>query len=484
MRGTKMEKNNSKKREHLIVSTTGTSLLSNGINYVDNLTNGAEKNENYQFLNQLISASKEKHPEGRVNINTMNYIESLPAAQKSENTKASIKQALLPYINVAGGKRASAEINTLESMFEKYRELRPDTSLIIFLYSDTFISEICAEILHAYFTDRGFKVTLERIVGLTYDPDQFVYEGINSLIEKVITIITNNKRTSIKLAITGGFKAEFAYITLIGSLYDIELYYKHEIQKKLLRLPPISIRINLEFYLQYLELFKLVEQSNNYDLILKKFPEVETDMRLKFLIEKRGGSFFFTPSGKIVNEILRAQGIKIFISHTSEKEQLVKKVSEDLLKMENNIYIPITYKEKFYLLQNDSGASFREICHDNIENCSRFILILGTKIGSKVDQNKGTTYIEDEFKYACKKKKNILIFVPKDILQYKEIYKELKSKFKLPKDNLQKIESLNADIKIFDLLLEAEKKEKFCIEYENEKDIIKGIKNKWEIDKY
>jgi len=465
------------KKENVIISTTGTSLLSNGINHVNKLANlGNQIRREYIFLHEKIIEASKEYPRGRVNINTMNYLESLPSDQKTEVAKNLIKEAIKKYIEEEGGERASAEINTLESMFKKYNQLNSSNSKIVFLYSDTFIGQICAEILEEYFN--SFEVRLEKIIGLTYKAPQFIFKGLNNLIEKTIEIIKSHEDCSIKLAITGGFKAEFAYITLIGSLYNIELYYKHEILKDLIRLPPLSIKINEKYYLKYLKLFNLLNKDNNYEQIKEIFPNAEENMELKFLMEKSENSFIFTPSGKIVNEILGKRAIRVFISHTEEKIPTSEYISKELEKIENYIYIPLSYKKRFALLsESKSQLKLPEIIHQNIEDCECFISLIGSKIGSFLNEEKNISWIEDEFDYACNSDKKILIFVPKKIFSQLKPYKILKTK--INKDILNDPKCWDADREIFDLLLKMGEQGKYIIDIEKKEDIIKQIKLKW-----
>ncbi|MBD3339587.1 MAG: hypothetical protein GF353_10785, partial [Candidatus Lokiarchaeota archaeon] len=270
--------------------------------------------------------------------------------------------------------------------------------------------------------DKGFAVEAEIISGLTYDPNQFIYKGLNNLIEKVLEIINrfkvnpdkeSKRNLEIKFAITGGFKAEFAYITLIGSLYNIELYYKHEILRKLMRLPPLSIQINKDFYLPFVELFRLTEQEQNYEQINAKYPNIESNKNLSFLLEKTEDSYRLTPSGKIVKEILDKIRVLVVVDAPNSTNLDLEALSDYAHTLDKNCRLK--YVSSSHITNAIDGKAFR----------------LGYDIVKKAKQDSDIDNIVSyEVKEEMKRKHpaNIIILGAKDI-DYEKTIKPIRDEY-------------------------------------------------------
>ena len=170
---------------------------------------------------------------------------------------------------------ASAETNSLLKILDELGKEGVTTKdlYFIFLVSETKEGEFCAEILSKYFSDKmkvpSFIVEIE---GLRYDEKAFVYKGLMKLLEEVVRIVREHKDKRIIINATGGFKAEIAYLTVIGAILGLEVYYIHEKFKDIVKLPRLPIRIDekkLEEFLKIVNLISKVKVSE-VDKVAKK----------------------------------------------------------------------------------------------------------------------------------------------------------------------------------------------------------------------
>lgn len=149
--------------------------------------------------------------------------------------------------------KASAETNTL-------RALDPDNGdAIVLLHTDTPEGRFCSDQLCTFYRGGGKyrSVAQRQIDALGYDHVSSAQRGLRALVSIVIDEI-NKARNSHRepvLCATGGFKAEIAFLNLLGALLEVEVYYIHEQFREIVRLPrlplawnPASVLVNRSFF--------------------------------------------------------------------------------------------------------------------------------------------------------------------------------------------------------------------------------------------
>lgn len=155
--------------------------------------------------------------------------------------------------------KASAEI---ESLIEISKI--DESSLEVHLYSsDTALSKTAADLLKEYLNesypqDKIKIIEIKVISGLKVnDFDRFKSEGVIGLFKEINKdIIDENYAAYVAINITGGYKATIPYLTIIGQINNIPIYYIFEDSGKLIKFPPLPITFDYGFIGRYLSNFE------------------------------------------------------------------------------------------------------------------------------------------------------------------------------------------------------------------------------------
>jgi CRISPR/Cas system-associated protein Csm6 len=112
---------------------------------------------------------------------------------------------------------------------------------------------------------------LEPIGRLGYGAAQFT-AGLKALVDVTIRRVrqANSRGMETVFCATGGFKAEIAFMNVMGALLGIEVYYIHELHRELVRLPRLPLTWDADFVARNDEFFRWVEAEP------RKSAEVET----------------------------------------------------------------------------------------------------------------------------------------------------------------------------------------------------------------
>jgi len=172
------------------------------------------------------------------------------------------------WLRKADPTTASAETNTLHKVGLEAGDQ------LYYLHSDTPEGEFCARCLKDHYAELGYSGTLWRIAGLRYSPKDFVEDGLRSLVAAAFAIIDKSDGKAVICA-TGGFKAEMAYLNLVGILTGCPVYYVHERMSELVSLPVLPLVWN----------HSLVEDNKDFFEWIDKEPRPirEVERRLKAL---------------------------------------------------------------------------------------------------------------------------------------------------------------------------------------------------------
>lgn len=223
------------------------------------------------------------------------------------------EQQLSNYIRHTSAEKASAETNSLS------RLLQPGDHIVL-LHSQTEESKRCAETLRRHYEGQGYKVSLREVPDLTYAESRFKMRGLRSLVATLIDLIRSEKRQGREVVVnaTGGFKAEIAYATLVGLLFDVPVYYIHEAFREIIEMPPTPVSWDYSLLAEHEEFFEWISadlrQTAEVDAWLRKLPG-----EIRLLLVEEEGFTLLSPAGEAFYEAYRdrleqAQPVPILLS--------------------------------------------------------------------------------------------------------------------------------------------------------------------------
>ena len=158
------------------------------------------------------------------------------------------------YVRHVKAEKVSAETNSLS------RLIQGDNN-IIFLHSQTDEGKRCAKILaNHYNKDKNIRARLKQVEHLDYKHSKFKMRGLRFLVATLIELIRQERKNGNEVCInaTGGFKAEIAYATLVGLLFDVPVYYIHEVFQDIIEMPPTPISWDYSLLADYEEFFEWI----------------------------------------------------------------------------------------------------------------------------------------------------------------------------------------------------------------------------------
>lgn len=172
---------------------------------------------------------------------------------------------------------ASAETNTLQAI-----GVQP-SDRVRFLHSDTDEGRFCSERLQHFYTHtvKCREVTGRSLTALTYSQVAFSQKGLKVLVEEAIKAVREAREGSLQpvFCATGGFKAEIAFLNLLGALLEIEVYYIHEqFRGEIVRLPRLPLAWDADWVLRHQNFFDWIDEeprrTNEVESWLKGHPEL------------------------------------------------------------------------------------------------------------------------------------------------------------------------------------------------------------------
>lgn len=190
--------------------------------------------------------------------------------------------------------KASAETHTLYLM-----GLQPQ-DLIFWLHSDTEEGRRCASALCQSYQVDGCRGGLEVIAGMNYQATRFAEQGLKSLLDVTFRLIRKAREWERELVIcaTGGFKAEIAFMNLVGLLMQIEVYYLHERFREPVRLPRLPVDWDTQVVAQNADFFAWIDAE------LRTRMEAESWLRacpaLRDLVYEEEGYVLLSAAGELL----------------------------------------------------------------------------------------------------------------------------------------------------------------------------------------
>ena len=199
---------------------------------------------------------------------------------------------LLFFLNSTDPRKACAETNALSRLLK-------DGDRLIFLHSETEEGKLCAQALSLHYERQGYETAFAVIPHLSYRETHFRLQGLRSLVGKLVECIRNERARGQEVLInaTGGFKAEGAYATLVGLLFDVPVYYIHEVFQEIIKMPAIPIDWDYSLLAEHEEFFHFLRQDlrSRYELE-KKLSTVP--QKIRSLLEEEENFVMLSPAGE------------------------------------------------------------------------------------------------------------------------------------------------------------------------------------------
>jgi len=219
----------------------------------------------------------------------------------SNAERAGKQNDLQTYLRFTEPEKASAETNSL-------RHLLHEGDRIVFLHSQTEEGKRAAEALATFYKNSGYPTELREVADLQYRESRFKMRGLRSLVSTLVEIIRRERDAGREVCVnaTGGFKAEIAYATLVGLLFDVPVYYIHEAFREIIELPPTPISWDFSLIDTYVDFFEWISAdlrpSKEVDRRLSPLPD-----EIRLLLVEEEGYTMLSPTGEAFYEAYRAR---------------------------------------------------------------------------------------------------------------------------------------------------------------------------------
>ncbi len=198
---------------------------------------------------------------------------------------------------------AAAETHTLLRM-----PLRsPDQDRLVWLASETKDGRWCADVLHSLYSRKDYDSDVHEVKRLSNTSEQrFAREGLRSLVDETMSIIHNaGGPENVVICGTGGWKAEIAYLNLIGLLRRIEVYYIYEKFQKVIELPRLPLSWNANWVHKHQPFLNSladgrrlpIQEAEEYQ---RKQPRGEREDLEQLFADNEDGTASLTPAGEAI----------------------------------------------------------------------------------------------------------------------------------------------------------------------------------------
>ena len=201
--------------------------------------------------------------------------------------------------------QASAETNTLQAIGVQ------DSDRLLFLHSDTPEGRFCSERLQRFYADvmKCRDVAGRSLTALGYAHASFSQKGLKVLVQEAIKAVNQAREQALDpvFCATGGFKAEIAFLNLLGALLEVEVYYIHEQFREIVRLPRLPLKWNTEWVLSRQDFFEWIDEEPRSSATVEN--RLKADPELRPLIEDAGdGCSYLNAAGDLLFRVAKELG--------------------------------------------------------------------------------------------------------------------------------------------------------------------------------
>lgn len=223
-----------------------------------------------------------------------------------EHAVERIKRVKQPVLNFACNQDEScAEIKSILKIKEELKE----SVDVYLLASDSITSALAAEIVKEALEKRkdrelrvNFNQQLDVIKGLQVNnQDEFSRSGMPNLVRRIYGLADGGYFGHLILNITGGYKATIPFLTVLGQVSNVPLYYIFEETQSLIKIPQTPVDIDWKTIGKHHDILERLEREG----IIKedkKYPET-----IESLIERAGDCVILNTLGIIFLERYKAK---------------------------------------------------------------------------------------------------------------------------------------------------------------------------------
>lgn len=205
------------------------------------------------------------------------------------------------YFEQVGAVKASAETNSLP-------KIASSEDNIVMLYTATPEGERCAKQIENYLKNKmKWKNIRPRKLHLQQNEAQFESSGLRDLVDVLIDEINKAQRKDEDVVInaTGGYKAEIAYTTMVGMIFQVPVKYIYQDFQRPITFPSLPINWNLDLLIQYDHFFAWIDaeprSSAEVDQRIKAVDEADRNLVKQLLsTPDTNEEVFLSPAGDIL----------------------------------------------------------------------------------------------------------------------------------------------------------------------------------------
>lgn len=227
-----------KKNRNIILSTVGTSLL----------TNKTSVKEERELLSKYSNCKENECPNELINLVDRLYPIALEDLKSFDNHTL---------------RRVSAELNGILGFYEEdFLDRAQDLHFLI--CTDTYQGIKTAEILKSFLNQKNIPVEIFESHNLSTKNKDAFSEGIKSLLKWCDDNIYNFKLSGYKIIfnLTGGFKSLQGYLNTIAMFYaDSIIYIFESEQAELIQIPRLPIQIDPKPFVDHRDKFLLLNAN-------------------------------------------------------------------------------------------------------------------------------------------------------------------------------------------------------------------------------
>lgn len=176
-----------------------------------------------------------------------------------------------------------AEINSMASLLEE--GLISERGSLYLCHSDTQDGQDVAEVLKNYYRRSEWQVTTEQIEGLQDEnPKSFRTRGLRNLAKTISRIVRESGSPELcAINATGGYKAQIAIAVMLGQVFDIPVYYKHERFPMIISLPPLPISLDFRYWVKKCGVLLSLDKE---EILPSSALEEDWDEKMEAMVER------------------------------------------------------------------------------------------------------------------------------------------------------------------------------------------------------
>lgn len=288
--------------------------------------------------------------------------------------------------------KKSPEINSL-SKFQL-----DGTEQLIFISTNTPVSIACGEALSKYYRNNDFKTTLITLENFTGKETKTQFrKGIAEYVNVVLKLVSDGNTKyyyDTYINVTSGYRSLIPYSTIIGTVFNCNIFYLYETYNHIETLPPFPIEFNYSIFDEHEKYFTEISRDlMKKEHVLNYFGyEKFIELIPQILIEEEG-YVYLSALGEILWGKYKSENPLIYVSKdvlkTIEKEPKKKKLIEKMLRNEgepDHNVILYNGKYKFYKF---SAKSERIVYDQNEHGDYHIVRILDHAEYDRYIENKG-----------------------------------------------------------------------------------------------